>query len=55
MTKAEQEMLDLCGGDRIKFNNWIKFANFICDMIEKYGDEVFEEAKERKQSQEEST
>ena len=55
MVKIDEEILEECGGDMVIYNNWVAFANFLCDMIEKYGDEVLaeiEEEKKQKKTQE---
>ena len=47
MMKIDQDILDRCRGDMTAYTNWVAFANFICDMIEKYGDEVLAELDEK--------
>ncbi len=52
MTKTEEEMLEVCGGDMVVYNNWVRFADFICEMIIKYGDEVLAEIEGEKKQKE---
>ena len=47
-------MLEQCGGDTVAFHNMIAFGNFLCEMINKYGDQILEdiEKEEKEQSKE---
>ena len=48
MLKVNEKILEECGGDMTIYNNWVAFANFLCDMIELYGEEVLAEIEEEK-------
>ena len=54
MTDIEKEMLEQCGGDTVAYHNMIAFGNFLCEMINKYGDQILEdiEKEEKEQSKE---
>ncbi|HCJ09456.1 MAG TPA: hypothetical protein DHV96_14200 [Lachnospiraceae bacterium] len=54
MTDIEKEMLEQCGGDTVAYHNMIAFGNFLCEMINKYGDKILEdiEKEEKEQSKE---
>ena len=54
MTDIEKEMLEQCGGDTVACHNMIAFGNFLCEMINKYGDKILEdiEKEEKEQSKE---
>ncbi len=54
MTDIEKKMLEQCGGDTVAFHNMIAFGNFLCEMINKYGDQILEdiEKEEKEQSKE---
>ena len=54
MTDIEREMLEQCGGDTVAYHNMIVFGNFLCEMINKYGDKILEdiEKEEKEQSKE---
>ena len=43
MTDIEKEMLEQCGGDTVAYHNMVAFGNFLCEMINKYGDQVLED------------
>lgn len=54
MTDIEKKMLEQCSGDTVAFHNMIAFGNFLCEMINKYGDQILEdiEKEEKEQSKE---
>lgn len=50
MTDIEKEMLEQCGGDTVAYHNMIAFGNFLCEMINKYGDQILEDIKKEEKA-----
>ena len=51
MTDIEKEMLEQCGGDTVAYHNMIAFGNFLCEMINKYGDKILEDIEKEEKEQ----
>ena len=52
MTDIEKEMLEQCGGYTVADYNMITFGNFLCEMINKYGDQILEDIKKEEKTKE---
>lgn len=51
MTEIEKKMLEQCGGDTVAYHNMIAFGNFLCEMINKYGDKILEDIEQEEKAQ----